>query len=379
MTTAQRPPLPPGSCNVLVLQGGGALGAYQAGVFEALCERGYQPDWVAGISIGGINGAIIAGNRPENRVPRLRAFWRRVTSGLQGLPLSSHFHLRHIFNEQSALMGLVSGAPGFFTPRLAPPIFVPAATPSDLGYYSTGPLAETLGELVDFDYLATGPVRLSVGAVDIATGNFAYFDSSRRRLSAAHVMASGALPPGLPPVEIDGGYYWDGGVVSNTPLQYVLDEPSAAAALDIFQVDLFSAQGTLPDTLLDAVEREKEIRYSSRTRLNTDMMRDKVRLRRAMKRVLAKLPEAMRDDPDVRILAAQPDVPDVSVMHLIYRARADESHARDYEFSRVSMEEHWERGRADVIASLARESWSARRTRSTGMHTYDLAREDKVN
>lgn len=368
----------PGHVNVLVLQGGGALGAYQAGAFEALVEHGYTPGWVAGISIGGINGAIIAGNRPENRVPRLRTFWQRVTSGLQGLPLSSHVHLRNIFNEQSALLGLLSGAPGFFSPRLAPPVFTPAATPGDLCYYSTAPLYESLRELVDFDYLATGPVRLSVGAVNISTGNFTYFDSAKRRLAPEHIMASGALPPGLPPVEIDGEYYWDGGVVSNTPLQYVLDEPSDATEIDVFQVDLFSAQGTMPDTLLDAMEREKEIRYSSRTRLNTDMMREKVELRHALTRVLAKLPDTMRDDPDVALLAAQPQEPQISVMHLIYRARAYESHARDYEFSRVSMEEHWEQGRADVKTSLAKESWARRAATSHGMHTYDLTRGENV-
>jgi len=371
--------LPPsGHHNVLVLQGGGALGAYQAGVFEALAERGYAPDWVAGISIGSINGAIIAGNRPEDRVPRLRTFWERVTSGLQGVPLSSDVHFRNIFNEQSALMSLVGGAPGFFVPRIAPPVFAPAVRTGDLGYYSTAPLRETLLELVDFDYMSTGPVRLSVGAVNIASGNFAYFDSSQRRLAPEHIMASGALPPGLPPVEIDGQHYWDGGVVSNTPLQHVLDEPSDARALDIFQVDLFSAEGTLPDTLLDAVEREKEIRYSSRTRFNTEVMRERLKRGRALRRVLDKLPAELRDDPDVKLLAAQPREPEVSVMHLIYRARAYESHARDYEFSRVSMEEHWEQGRKDVFTSVCSEAWARRAAAGNGMHTYDLSRGEKV-
>lgn len=363
--------------NVLVLQGGGALGAYQAGAYEALAERGYAPDWVAGISIGAINGAIIAGNTPENRPRRLRTFWERVSSGLQGIPLSSHVHVRNAFNDASALLGLIGGAPGFFTPRFAPPIVAPASGPSGVSYYSTEPLRETLTELVDFGILNNGRTRLSVGAVHVKSGNFAYFDNHKKKLEASHIMASGALPPGLPPIEIDGEFYWDGGVVSNTPLQYVLDEPSLAPALNIFQVDLFSAAGTLPQTLLDAVEREKEIRYSSRTRLNTDMMHEKVKLRQALKRLLARLPEHMRDDPDAQLLMNQPDEPEISVVHLIYRARAYESHARDYEFSRVSVEEHWEQGRHDVHASLCKDSWT-HRPHGRGMHTYDLADGERI-
>jgi len=363
---------------ILVLQGGGALGAYQAGAYEALSERGHEPDWVAGISIGAINGAIIAGNRPADRIARLREFWERVSSGLQGLPLPARFQLRSIFNEASALMSLAGGAPGFFTPRLLPPVLAPAGGPEDISYYSSAPLLETLGELVDFDHLRQGATRLSVGAVNITTGNFAYFDSQRQSLGPAHVMASGALPPGLPPVEIDGEFYWDGGVVSNTPLQYVLDQPAAAPALCIFQVDLFSADGTLPATLPDAVEREKEIRYSSRTRLNTDVMRERVKLRRALKRLLDRLPADLRDDPDYRLLAQQPDEPEISVVHLIYRARAYESHARDYEFSRASMEEHWQQGRDDVLKTLSKDAWRRRRQMPDGMRTFDLAHGEKV-
>lgn len=366
-----------GHC-VLVLQGGGALGAYQAGAYEALAERGYAPDWVAGISIGAINGAIIAGNAPENRSVRLRSFWERVSSGLQGMPLSSHTQFRNIFNDASSLLGLSSGAPGFFTPRPFPPVLSPANGPEDVSYYSTEPLRQTLAELVDFKILNSATTRLSVGAVNVKTGNFAYFDSAKEELAADHVMASGALPPGLPPIAIKGEFYWDGGVVSNTPLQYVLDGPPNVPSLNIFQVDLFSARGTLPHTLLDAVEREKEIRFSSRTRLNTDMMRDKVKLRHALKRLLGKLPADLQNDPDVLLLADQPDEPDVSVMHIIYRARAYESHARDYEFSRISVEEHWQQGRKDVLASLGKAAWIKRGVVRNGLRTFDLAEDEHI-
>src|SRR5260221_5433582 len=203
---------------ILVLQGGGALGAYQAGAFEALSQHELSPDWVAGISIGAINGAIIAGNAPENRVKRLRSFWERVSSGLQGIPLTGDGHHRTIFNEASALLGLYFGVPGFFEPRFPPPILTSANGPASLSYYSTEPLIRTLSELVDLDYLNRQGPRLSVGAVNIRTGNLAFFDKGKQELSLEHILASGALPPGLPPVRIGADYFWDVGLGPNTPL-----------------------------------------------------------------------------------------------------------------------------------------------------------------
>lgn len=280
---------------ILVLQGGGALGAYQAGAYEALSEHGLSPQWIAGISIGAINGAIIAGNAPENRVKRLRSFWERVSSGLQGIPLMGEGHHRTVFNDASALLSLQFGVPGFFEPRFPPPVLASAGGPETISTYSTEPLIRTLRELVDFDYLHGRGPRLSVGAVNLRTGNLAFFDKAKEPLRLEHILASGALPPGLPPVRIGEDYFWDGGIVSNTPLQYVLDEPPPASEMCIFQVDLFSARGSLPRSLLDAVEREKEIRYSSRTRFNTDMAAKRHELRCALKRLLRKLPEDLRD------------------------------------------------------------------------------------
>ena len=359
---------------ILVLQGGGALGAYQAGAFEALSQHGLSPDWVAGISIGAINGAIIAGNAPENRVKRLRHFWERVSSGLQGIPLMGDGQHRTVFNDASALLSLYFGVPGFFEPRFPPPILVSADGPASLGYYSTEPLIRSLGELVDFDYLNREGPRLSVGAVNIRTGNLAFFDKAKEKLKLEHILASGALPPGLPPVRIGADYFWDGGIVSNTPLQYVLDEPPPAPEMCIFQVDLFSARGSLPGNLLDAVEREKEIRYSSRTRLNTDMVAKRHELRCALKRLLRKLPEDLRDDPDALRLARVEDEPAVTIVHLIYRESAYETQARDYEFSRVSVEEHWAQGRKDVLQTLAHDSWKNRTPRE-GATVLDLTRK----
>ena len=362
---------------ILVLQGGGALGAYQAGAFEALSEHGLSPDWIAGISIGAINGAIIAGNAPEDRVKRLRSFWERVSSGLQGIPLIGDGHHRTLFNEASAMLSLSFGVPGFFEPRFPPPVLTSADGPASLSYYSTEPLIRTLGELVDFGYLNRKGPRLSVGAVNISSGNLAFFDKAKEELKLEHILASGALPPGLPPVRIGKDYFWDGGIVSNTPLQYVLDEPAPASRLCIFQADLFSARGSLPRTLLDAVEREKEIRYSSRTRLNTDMMANRHELRCALERLLRKLPKELSDDPDARRLARVENEPAVTIVHLIYRERAYETHARDYEFSRVSVEEHWAQGRKDVLQTLAHDSWKNRGTPKEGVTILDLTRKPK--
>ncbi len=199
---------------VLVLQGGGALGAYQAGAYEALAEAGEMPRWVAGVSIGAINSAIIAGNPPERRVERLRAFWDGVSSWLPGRPLSNDDNSRRAFNETSAALAALSGVPGFFSPRVPPAVLSPQGTSEAISIYDTAPLRDTLLELVDFDFLNSGVVRLSVGAVQVLTGNLQYFDTNNQKIGPDHVMASGALPPGFPPIEIDGEPYWDGGLVS---------------------------------------------------------------------------------------------------------------------------------------------------------------------
>jgi NTE family protein len=268
---------------VLVLQGGGALGAYQAGAYAALAEAGHAPRWVAGISIGAVNAAIIAGNEPQHRVPRLREFWERVSSRLTGSPLANDDNSRRIFNEASAVLVAAAGVPGFFEPRVPPAMFMPQGTPEAISLYDTGPLKATLLELVDFDLLNSVPVRFSGGAVQVLTGNMKYFDTTSHSIGAEHIMASGALPPGLPPIEIDEEPYWDGGLVSNTPLQHVLEHGGPREDMVVFQIDLFSARGSMPQTLFDIPQREKEIRYSSRTRLNTDIFCELQAIRRAIR------------------------------------------------------------------------------------------------
>ena len=342
-----RDPCPPSGGEprrVLVLQGGGALGAYQAGVFEALTEAGVRPQWLAGISIGAINAALIAGNPPELQVSRLREFWRLATEGPQ---IDSPFMVpmaRPWVAKMNAASAVLFGVPGFFRPRVPPPQLQPPGIPEGVSYYDTAPLKETLERLVDFDRLNSGETRLSVGAVNIQTGNFEYFENTDgKRLRAEHIMASGALPPGLPPVEIDGAWYWDGGLVSNTPLDYVL-QAELRQDLAIFQVDLFPARGRLPRTLTEAADREMDIRYSSRTRLNTDKPLELRRLKRLARELLETLPPDLADSPAAERLAEVACENSVSVVQLIYRGKPHENGHRDYEFSRATMLQHWEAG-----------------------------------
>ncbi|PPD41505.1 MAG: hypothetical protein CTY15_13565 [Methylocystis sp.] len=358
----------------LVLQGGGALGAYQAGAFEALSGAGCCPQWFAGISIGAINAAIICGNPPEKRVEKLRAFWEQVTSGAPASFLSGGF-MNAIFADASANYAATFGAPGFFRPRLPPPAPAWPYPPTDLSFYDTGPLRETLRELIDFDLINAGKTRLSVGAVNVRTGNFQYFDSFEGKIGPEHILASGALPPGFPPIEIDGELYWDGGLVSNTPLQYILDLCEPKRDLCVFQVDLFGARGPTPATLLDVAQREKDIRYSSRTRLNTDLLKRAHELRAAVKRLSEKVPPRLRKDPDWLALSELGDVAGVTIVQLIHRRAAYETQSKDYEFSRGAMEDHWKAGLADVTATLTHPDWLTRVRPDDDVIVFDCTRE----
>lgn len=361
--------------NVLVLQGGGALGAYQAGAYEALAAAGQMPDWVAGISIGAVNGAIIAGNPPERRVERLREFWERVSSLLTAAPFFNDDNSRKLFGEASAAFVAATGAPGFFEPRIPPAVFMPRGSPEAMSLYDTAPLQESLNELVDFDLLNSGPVRLSVGAVQVRSANMKYFDSAEQKIRAEHIMASGALPPGFPPIVIDEEPYWDGGLLSNTPLHYVLEESGPRKDMCIFQLDLFSALGTVPGTVFDIAQREKEIRYSSRTRLNTDISRQLQEMRRAIRRLRSRIPDELREHPDWQQLDRISCDAAITIVHLIHRRAAYWTQSNDYEFSRYTMEEHWRAGRADVERTLQHPAWKNRTPPKEGVTVLDLTRD----
>jgi NTE family protein len=333
------------------------------------------PRWVAGTSIGAVNAAIIAGNPPERRVERLREFWERVSSRLIAWPLGNDDNSRRIFNETSATLAAVGGVPGFFEPRIPPAVFMPQGTPEAISVYDTDPLKSTLLELVDFDLLNSGAVRISIGAVQVLSGNMKYFDSAKQPIGPEHIMASGALPPGFPPVEIDGKPYWDGGLVSNTPLEFVLERTGPRDDMVIFQIDLFSAKGCLPETLFDIGQREKEIRYSSRTRLNTDTFREMQTIRRAIRHLRAVVPQEFRNNPDWQFLDGVSCDAAVTIVLLIHRRAAYWTQSNDYEFSRYSMEEHWQAGRADVERTINHPAWKNRTRPEEGVKVLDLTRD----
>jgi len=361
---------------VFVLQGGGALGAYQAGAYEALCAANLEPKWVAGVSIGAINSAIIAGNPPEKRVQRLRQFWDLVSSRLTAPPLATDVASRKFFNESSAALIATLGVPGFFDPRFPPAVLMPLGSRDAVSIYDTRPLRDTLLELVDFDLLNSGNVRISVGAVQVTTGNLTYFDSRDEELKPEHIMASGALPPGFPPIVIDGEAYWDGGLVSNTPLHYVLDDGGPRKDMCIFQVDLFSARGPMPESIFDVPQREKEIRYSSRTRLNTDVFRELQTVRRAVRRLEKHLSDEVRASLDWHVLSRFGCDAAITIVHLIHRRAAYWTQSNDYEFSRFTVDEHWRDGVADVNQTLVHPAWINRTRPVEGVTVLDLTKPD---
>ena len=337
----------------LLLQGGGALGAYQAGVYARLHEAGIEPTWVAGISIGAINCAIIAGNPPADRVAKLRSFWEQVSAttdcGIGALwdqvPLPDQ--ARTWVNQLQAGAVMAQGAPGFFAPR--PLAWLPGGAPS---YYDTAPLRATLLRLVDFDLVNSGRMRFSVGAVNVRTGNFAYFDNATEVIRPEHIMASGALPPAFDAVEIDGEHYWDGGLVSNTPLDWVLSSRSGLDTL-VLQVDLWAAGGVLPADLAAVAVRMKEVQFSSRTRAATDNFRRVEKLRTAFNELLARMPRDLAALPQAKLLAEASGQAVYNIVQLVYHSPTYEGQSKDYEFSRRTMLDHWQAGFDDAGVALS--------------------------
>lgn len=358
----------------LVLQGGGALGAYQAGVYECLEGSRVLPNWVAGISIGAINAAIIVGNPPGVRVNRLRAFWESITEPFPDIMLPfTDTACRRAHAIASSMRCLLGGVSGFFSPRIPPTWLQLPGGPGAISYYDTDCLRETLERCVDFDLINSGAIRLSLGAVNVRTGNFIYFDSRDMEIGPEHVMASGALPPGFPPVEVDGEYYWDGGLVSNTPLTYVLNNSAGRDTL-MFQVDLFSASGPYPETIDEVEERRKDVVYSSRTRMNTDAFREKHKLKQAIAKLAGLLPPGARTDPVVAELAGLGADHIATIVHLIYRRTSYDGPAKDFEFSRRSMLAHWKAGKADARRTLRAKAWREPPSRDLAIAVYDMTR-----
>jgi NTE family protein len=381
----RQPARHPFECIALLLQGGGALGAYQAGVYEALAEAHLAPDWVAGISIGAVNAALIAGNPPDTRVEKLREFWQLITAGsawggiapFAGTPWAVRGEFaRGVLNQLSAGAALAVGAAGFFAPRVPSVLFQPPGSVEATSYYDTAPLKATLERLVDFERINSGDTRFSIGAVNVTTGNFLYFDNTSHTIRPEHVMASGALPPGFPAVEIEGEFYWDGGLVSNTPLQWVLESEPRRDTL-AFQVDLWSARGTLPRNMLEVMTRQKEIQYSSRTRNNSDRFKHIQRMRNALAGLLQRLPQDLKESPELALLKPHTEPKVYNLVQLIYRAKQYEGDSKDYEFSRLSMEDHWRAGYHDTVRTLRHPEVLERPDNLEGVMTFDLAQNGR--
>ncbi len=368
-------PRHPEGCDhvALVLQGGGALGAYQAGVYQALHEAGLEPDGITGVSIGAINGAIIAGNPPERRLQRLHAFWDLVTARPDwGFP--PHDDAAHRAHDIfSSLLTLALGQPGFFTPRVPNPWFAPRGSDGATSFYDSTPLRETLLRLVDFDLLNRRHVRFACGSVNVAGGDHIYFDNSVADVRPEHVMASAALPPALPMIQVGADWYWDGGVVSNTPLQHLIDHVGHRSAL-VFQVDLFSARGPIPRDMNDVLGRQKDIQYASRTRLTLEHYMRLCKLQRQVLGLLNRLGEDALTAEERAMQRTLRSLPRLNILHMVYAQRVYEGEAMDYEFSRSSMLAHWQRGHRDTERTLRHRDWLAMPAEDGGITVHDIHR-----
>lgn len=355
----------------LVLQGGGALGAYQAGVYQALQEKGFAPDWVAGTSIGAVNAALIAGNAFEQRLDRLREFWRTVARtdlwDVSRLPRE----LRQAYDAGGIATTVWYGQPGMFTPRIPnPSLGFTAASAESASYYDTSPLRDTLNRMVDFDYLNQHHIRLSLGAVHVRSGRPRYFDSLFQHIGPEHILASGALPPGFPPVAVEGELYWDGGIVSNTPLEVVLDDVPRVNTL-CFMVDLFNPLGPEPKSLPEVYARHKDIAYANRSERGIREYQEKHNLRRAVRALYKALPESKRNDPKLKELAELGCHTTMEVVHLSYRGKAWETATRDADFSAAAISERWGQGYQDASLALRQAAWMAPVPPHVGVVVYE--------
>ena len=378
-TRRLEPAAPPFDTIALLLQGGGALGAYEGGVYQALAEANVLPNWVAGVSIGAVNAALIAGNPPERRVARLREFWEAVSNlpfGLFGVPCSPAIDFKNLdthrlVNQTRAFFVAMFGVPSLFVPRFPPLEFLPPERPDKLSFYDVAQLKATLERLVDFDRINSNDVRLTVRAVNVRTGELTSFDTTTHKIDARHIVASGSLPPGFPATEIDGEYYWDGGVASNSILHVVLDSPSHRDTL-VFQIDVWSASGELPRDMTDVDTREKDIRFSSRSRTAIDHFRTMQRVRNALRKALEAMPDNLRKSAKIERLETEADETSYNVVHLIYQAKSYEGVSKDYEFSRQTMEEHWRSGHEDASRAISHPEIFERPDTIDGFRAFDF-------
>ncbi|MFS2137822.1 patatin-like phospholipase family protein [Duganella sp. Dugasp56] len=364
---------PAGLRVVLVLQGGGALGAYQAGVFQAMHEHGLAPDWIVGTSIGAINAAILAGNPHETRLARLKEFW-------EGIAHRDSYDMRQLPDAQrrsNILLQtwdtLLRGVPGFFRPRLMSPFAAGMAVdPEQASFYSTDELGDTLNRLIDFDYLnGPGGIRLTINALKVTCGSLRSFDNRQLNINADHVRASGALPPGFPPVRIDGDLYWDGGLYSNTPLETVLDDNEHVDTL-CFMVDLWNADGEEPTTLDEVQTRQKDVTFASRSKRHLDDYVATHNLQQKLRELYLQLPEQARTQKGAEDLAQLGVGSTLHVVRLAYAGRDWNMAAKDINFSKGSIEWRWDQGYQDALRALKAAGWLSFVTEDTPLVVHEL-------
>jgi NTE family protein len=338
---------------VLALQGGGALGAYQAGVYQALHETGIEPDWVIGTSIGAINAAIIAGNAPHDRLPRLREFWARVSHR----PMLGGVLPQQFANLMRAWDVVTTGIPAFFEPNtnafLSPHNHLGEEAAA---YYSVGPLRETLSDLVDFDIANAGDVRLTVGAANVRTSELRYFDTRDAKLDLRHILASGALPPAFPAVRVGEDLYWDGGILSNTPIEAVFDDNPRRNSI-IYAVHIWNAVGPAPTTIWDVMNRQKDVLYSSRSTSHIKRQRQLHKLRHVISELASMIPDQRRCDPDVKALEAYGCQTRMHVVRLLAPALENEDHSKDLDFTASGIKARWEAGYSHTLRALEDGPW----------------------
>ncbi|HET7488872.1 MAG TPA: patatin-like phospholipase family protein [Acidimicrobiales bacterium] len=367
---------------VLVLQGGGALGAYHVGAYQAMQEAGYAPDWVSGISIGAINSAVIAGTEPERRLARLEELWDRISRPDEWGSWLPAGPMRRAFNTGSAAEAFLFGQPNFFTPNAPSPYLAPPGSPRATAFYDTSPMVATLEQLCDFDLVNDGATRLSLGATSVTTGQFRFFQNfdspSHKKVTIGpeHVLASGSLPPGFPFTMVDGEPYWDGGVVSNTPLDAIVQDLPAERTL-VFMIDLWNAAGRVPATIDEVLWRQKQIQYASRTAYHIESVVARHNLARQLGVLGSKVPAAARKDPaiDPASLVRFEQGGTLDIVHLVYEPDPDEVSASDAEFSRPSIARRREAGYHEMARALDEAPWFAdeRRPRHAAAVVHQVA------
>jgi len=362
---------------VLALQGGGALGAYQAGVYQALHEHELTPDWVIGTSIGAINAAIIAGNDISNRLLRLQEFWDGVAhhDAVSGATTPDWVQRMNVWH--ATFDAITRGIPGFFSPRLFNPFILGLpVSPDKASIYDTAPLADTLKQLVDVDVMnASEAMRLTVSALQVTTAQLVNFDSAHQRLGIEHILASGAIPPGFPPIRIDGELYWDGGLYSNTPLEIVINDSPRVDTL-CFMVDLWFAEGPEPETYDQVQSRQKEVMFASRSARHIEAYAETHNLRRQLHALYDKLSPALKDDPEIKQLASHGCGTTMHIVRLQYPGHDWRSSSKDINFSKGSIEWRWDKGYNDAKLALQQARWLQPVPDDKGIVVHEIAVEE---